>query len=664
MKKMYFSFFLFFSFLAATRAQYVTIPDVHFRTYLQTTYPASFNGAGLLDTTSAEILSVTKFNIPSIPLLHDLDGIQYFKSLDTLIYTNGPLWYLSKLPPDLKYLDFSFTGVTTLPEFPASLKFLKFNNTAAISQFTSLPPALEYLYCSQSNRVSLPTLPLTLKELDVSMQGISVLPALPASLENLNAEACWLSSIPALPAGLKRLNCANNTNITVLPALPSGLWLLNCGINKLTALPTLPADLQYLVAAYNQLTTLPALPARLKTMTCHFNQLTGLPALPDSLTTLWCSNNLLTSLPALPRLMTYLETDHNQLTSLPDLPDTMNRLIFSDNDIHCVPRLPAGIYDPTLYTTQARRLDIQLDAAKIPCIPNLPAGTTINANASYPLCTPINNPNSCVSYPVLKGIFYNDLNKNGIKDAGESVVPNARGLLSNGDSVFTDFGGQYQIAADALGMYSFAPAVSLFTSSPASAQYIFNRLDTLVTQDYGLQLTALPLQLISFTGISASNKNVTLYWTTANELNARNFIIEQSEDGVHFNQVAVENARNQVSGNYQKQFNSLAKNLLYFRLKMVDMEGNYSYSKILSVKVMSVQAAFSFQKNPVVDFLNVKLDDASLQNTWASILNAQGALVQRVLLQHPITKVNVAGLSAGIYILQTEKGNLQFVVIK
>jgi uncharacterized repeat protein (TIGR02543 family)/uncharacterized repeat protein (TIGR01451 family) len=143
-----------------------------------------------------------------------------------------------------------------------------------------------------------------------------------AGLENFN------------DTGLQKLYCYDNL-LTNLPSLPASLTWLDCAGNKLDGLPdSLPGSLAHLDCQNNQLAVLPALPTNLIKLYCNGNQLTELPALPLSLAEIWCQVNHLTALPDLPGSLTTLYCYENQLTELPALPLSLADLDCSFNYIN------------------------------------------------------------------------------------------------------------------------------------------------------------------------------------------------------------------------------------------------------------------------------------------------------------------------------------------
>jgi len=211
----------------AATAQYVSITDPGFKNELRIKYPASFNAAGLLDTTSNEILTEDTLVIfgPT-----NLEGLQYFKSLTFLSCGSNS------------------AEAGSIPSFPASLKTLEISQFYYLTELPALPPLLQHITCTQTR--------------------VSVLPALPDSLEFLNCMGNRINHIPSFPAGLKFLYCGENP-LSILPEFPDSL--IEADFSNIFVFPD---------AA---IANVPALPAGLKKLICANQQITSLPVLPEGL---------------------------------------------------------------------------------------------------------------------------------------------------------------------------------------------------------------------------------------------------------------------------------------------------------------------------------------------------------------------------------------------
>lgn len=101
----------------------------------------------------------------------------------------------------------------------------------------------------------------------------------------------------------------------------------------------------------------------------------------------------------------------------------------------------------------------------------------------------------------------------------------------------------------------------------------------------------LPVELISFTA-TKQNNDVALQWKTAQETNSRHFDIERSFDGTNFNAIATKaaagNSNTVLVYNYTDADAAAFGGTVYYRLKLVDIDGSYKYSPIAAVNFPSV----------------------------------------------------------------------------
>lgn len=433
------------------KAQYVTIPDPNFATWLQANVPSAMNG-NQMDTTS---LAVTTRTIVDIHVMQqqnyyitNLTGIQYFSSL--------------------KFLNCNGNYINNLPKLPAPLDSL-FCNSITTTTINPLPTGLKKLIISGSNLVSLPTLPTTLKFLSVWSQSLSVLPALPVNLEHLECHSSpgYIShSLPSLPNTLKYLFCSQ-FKLDSLPTLPNTLIALDCQMNLITHLPTLPNNLEFLNCSYLEINSIPTLPSNLKYLNCiGNNSITSLPVLPSSLTTLACSSNSLTTLPILPNglkdltcnnilnlnlpttlpdSLWNLDCRNNNLTSLPQLPNNLSQLMCSNNQISCFPSFPNSL--------------TYIDIANNPftCLPNY-LQVMDAAYINYPLCLSGFTSNSCQNSKGLAGSVYKDNNMDCNKNLLEQNLTNIPIKLYNSSGVLIQ-----QTNSLITGKFAFNPSAGTYS---------------------------------------------------------------------------------------------------------------------------------------------------------------------------------------------------------
>ena len=121
---------------------------------------------------------------------------------------------------------------------------------------------------------------------------------------------------------------------------------------------------------------------------------------------------------------------------------------------------------------------------------------------------------------------------------------------------------------------------------------------------------SLPVTLIDFSGAKVEN-TIALKWNTAEETNSDHFDVQRSADGKNWATIGTQKSQGEsyavVHYGFVDKKPALGDN--FYRLKMVDVDKTFAYSKIIKVGY-DVQALNSeFYPNPVSDILNLRSTD-------------------------------------------------------
>lgn len=147
----------------------------------------------------------------------------------------------------------------------------------------------------------------------------------------------------------------------------------------------------------------------------------------------------------------------------------------------------------------------------------------------------------------------------------------------------------------------------------------------------------LPVSLLSFNA-SLNNKLVNLDWSTANEVNAGAFELERSVNGKDFSRISFVVAKNGVQNSYNFVDERAVAGTNYYRLKMVDKDGSFKYSQIVSVKAKSEGVAVF--PNPVKANLTVQ-HEVAVKGATISVVDFAGKQVAAVNVQAGATQTNL-----------------------
>lgn len=188
----------------------------------------------------------------------------------------------------------------------------------------------------------------------------------------------------------------------------------------------------------------------------------------------------------------------------------------------------------------------------------------------------------------------------------------------------------------------------------------------------------LPVELLSFTAES-EGKEVELKWTTASEKNNDYFLVERSENGISFTEIAKVDGSGNLSSkrNYTTHDSEPLEGISYYRLKQVDFNGEaYTYNSIAISRLSSRASPCTFRvfPNPCPGNCNISLEDCpggQDKEITLAVFDALGnKVMSNVLLRDSKGSLNFSidtknVLMPGVYIVQAsdEKEKYQQKVV-
>lgn len=191
-------------------------------------------------------------------------------------------------------------------------------------------------------------------------------------------------------------------------------------------------------------------------------------------------------------------------------------------------------------------------------------------------------------------------------------------------------------------------------NASVDAQGIFSRANAGYTGFSPFTVTSggtvfVPLQFISFTATS-SGKDVLLKWVTEAEVNTSHFEVEFSADGNVFRSIGKVASMN-TAGEHRYAFTHIAPpgSLLYYRIRQVDLDGEFEYSKIVLVKLQT-SIDLTLAPNPAQTFIQLRHADLGRLRE-IRIIGTDGKTVQR-LAQNLRNTIDIQFLKNGMYYLQ------------
>ena len=287
-----------------------------------------------------------------------------------------------------------------------------------------------------------------------------------------------------------------------------------------------------------------------------------------------------------------------------------------------------------------------------------------------------------------------DNNTNGVQDKGEPGLSNVEVILYDSllniiDSKYTDDSGYYHFNKIDVPDGSTKTFIVGFNNIPPNyaytnlitdsvLQFVNSKSDTISGRTKPFILHAgeirhdidggiknapgvmLPLIVNQFNG-NYSDGIIQLNWSTYSEINMEHFDVERSTDGNNFRQVGrINTSSGQLNSNANYTYLDITaqRGTNYYRLAMVDNNGNYTYSKTIMVNVdvkgISVMVVYP---NPFSKRVQIRVNADKTEKVVINIINSNGILMSTQEAQTQVGDNNISinkvdALPSGIYYIE------------
>jgi Fibronectin type III domain/Secretion system C-terminal sorting domain len=218
--------------------------------------------------------------------------------------------------------------------------------------------------------------------------------------------------------------------------------------------------------------------------------------------------------------------------------------------------------------------------------------------------------------------------------------------------------------------YSINDGSSWVTRSPASTSSPLNITGLTAGQSYQVRIRAiniagsgcastglnslLPVTWLNFTGKKVQ-EGIELNWSTSTEQNTADFEVQHSINAQQWSAVGTLPAAGNSSTvrNYQYVHQGPFKTSLqhYYRILQRDLDGKFSYSKVIRIDYPEAARDLVLYPNPASDVLHVSLTE----RLELRLVNTQGVVVWKGVLPAGRHEIPVSNFAAGNYILQAGK---------
>lgn len=165
----------------------------------------------------------------------------------------------------------------------------------------------------------------------------------------------------------------------------------------------------------------------------------------------------------------------------------------------------------------------------------------------------------------------------------------------------------------------------------------------------------LPVILASFEGRAMENSSY-LQWTTTEETNASHFEIQRSRDARTFESVGTVTAKGESKAlvHYDFTDGNPGPGSHYYRLKQVDLDNTYSFSRTIVVRFEGSER-ITLYPNPTTNLLRI---DSDSPVSSVKVFNSKGInvipekVLQDSFMGSNVLEINLSGVPSGIYVVK------------
>jgi hypothetical protein len=180
---------------------------------------------------------------------------------------------------------------------------------------------------------------------------------------------------------------------------------------------------------------------------------------------------------------------------------------------------------------------------------------------------------------------------------------------------------------------------------------------------------SLPVSLLFFKAQATLENTVSLKWRTSSEFNTKSFEVQRSVDGVNFDLLQTVSAAGSSTTNEDYAIIDPAPHNghNYYRLKQIDLDGNFTYSQIELIEFNAGINTITAGPNPTSDAVIIYMQFNSNEKTRYELSDLNGRILLKEMITGSSTRINLGRFANSTYflhVIQNEKAVKSFKIIK
>lgn len=168
---------------------------------------------------------------------------------------------------------------------------------------------------------------------------------------------------------------------------------------------------------------------------------------------------------------------------------------------------------------------------------------------------------------------------------------------------------------------------------------------------------AMPVRWLHIAAVLNSNNTVSLNWETADEVQNKGFEVERSTNAKSFERIGFVEGMSESKDLQRYNFidSQPLKSTSYYRLKQLDNDGNFSYSRIIAIVPDTDKLFLTLYPNPTTDEITVRSDLGIIKEV--QIFSTNGTILLSKTAASEAITLSLNNLQSGIYLMNVAIDN-------
>jgi len=179
-------------------------------------------------------------------------------------------------------------------------------------------------------------------------------------------------------------------------------------------------------------------------------------------------------------------------------------------------------------------------------------------------------------------------------------------------------------------------------------------------------MSTLPVTGLQTTAVR-NNNDVMVKWQTLTETNTSHFVVEKSIDGKNWEALGTVAAAG--NSQFKKEYSLNDTKVTgdnYYRIQQVDIDGRFSYSNVVTIKINNSLIKASTYPNPFTNMVQVDIKAENNETVIVRLVDMSGRMIKQVKAElrkgaNSIAINDIKNIPSGMYLLDVNAANGQSI---